>query len=60
MERLNTEVTRILLLGDVRTRLAQIGAEPSPSTADGFTRYINEDIGKWLKLVSDLGIKMEN
>lgn len=60
VERLNTEVTRILLLGDVRTRLAQIGAEPSPSTADGFTRYINEDIGKWLKLVSDLGIKMEN
>lgn len=58
--RLNGEVTRILTLDDVRVRLAQLGAEPAPSTTDGFTRYINEDIGKWLKLIRDLGIKMEN
>ena len=60
VERLNAEVIRILTLDDVRTRLVQLGAEPSPSTVDGFTRYINEDIGKWLKLVRDLNIKMEN
>jgi tripartite-type tricarboxylate transporter receptor subunit TctC len=58
--RLNGEVTRILTLDDVRARLAQLGAEPAPSTAEGFTRYINDDIGKWLKLIRDLGIKMEN
>jgi len=58
--RLHGEVTRILTLEDVRTRLAQLGAEPAPSTPEGFTRYINEDIGKWLKLIHDLGIKMEN
>jgi tripartite-type tricarboxylate transporter receptor subunit TctC len=60
VQRLNSEVIRILALDDVRTRLAQLGAEPAPSTADGFTRYINDDIGKWLKLIRDLGIKMEN
>jgi len=60
VQRLNAEVIRILTLEDVRVRLAQLGAEPAPSTADGFTRYINEDIGKWLKLIRDLGIKMEN
>ena len=60
VQRLNGEVVRILALDDVRTRLAQLGAEPAPSTAEGFTRYINEDIGKWLKLIRDLGIKMEN
>lgn len=58
--RLNSEVVRILTLEDVRTRLAQLGAEPAPSTADGFARYINDDINKWLKLIRDLGIKMEN
>ena len=58
--RLNSEVVRILALEDVRTRLAQLGAEPAPSTADGFARYINDDINKWLKLIRDLGIKMEN
>jgi tripartite-type tricarboxylate transporter receptor subunit TctC len=60
VERLNAEVIRILSLDDVRTRLAQLGAEPAPSTAAGFTRYINDDIGKWLKLIRELGIKMEN
>lgn len=60
VSRLNGEVTRILALDDVRTRLAQLGAEPAPSTVEGFTRYINDDIGKWLKLIRDLGIKMEN
>lgn len=60
VDRLSAEVGRLLRLEDVRVRLSQLGAEPSPSTPAAFTRYINDDIAKWLKLIRDLNIKMEN
>lgn len=60
VDRLSAEVSRLLGMEDVRARLAQLGAEAAPSTPETFTRYINDDIAKWLKLIRDLNIKMEN
>lgn len=60
IDKLNAEVNRILNQEDVRTRLAQQGAEPAPMAPDAFAVYINADIAKWTKLIVDLGIKMDN
>jgi tripartite-type tricarboxylate transporter receptor subunit TctC len=60
VDKVNAEVRRILDLADVRARLAQLGAAPAPNSPDQFTAYINADVAKWTKLITDLGIRMEN
>jgi tripartite-type tricarboxylate transporter receptor subunit TctC len=60
VDKVNAEVRRILDLADVRARLAQLGAAPAGNSPDEFAAYINADVAKWTKLITDLGIRMEN
>lgn len=51
IEKLNSEVVDILGSAEVRDRLAALGAEPEPQTADEFGRFINADVAKWMPLL---------
>jgi tripartite-type tricarboxylate transporter receptor subunit TctC len=59
VERLNTELTRILQEPSMREMLAREGAEPRSSTPDEFAHIIAADIVKWAKVVKTAGIKVE-
>ena len=51
--------TRVVLMRpEARKRLAEQGAEPAPSTPEGFTAFVNSDIAMWLDLASRAGIKL--
>ena len=59
VNKLSSEVTRILGLAEVRERLFNDGAEPGNLTLDQFTAFIHTDAARWAKVIKAAGIKPE-
>ena len=59
VERLNAEVTKVLQLPDIRTRLLDLGAEPSPMPVAEFAAWVQQEVNKWTRLVREAGIQPE-
>ena len=59
VSRLNAEVTRILNLPDVRSKLLDLGAEPSPMAVQQVTAWVQREVTTWTQLVKDAGIQPE-
>ncbi|MGZ8210080.1 MAG: tripartite tricarboxylate transporter substrate binding protein [Burkholderiales bacterium] len=57
--RLNQSVARILKQSDVQAMLRTGGAEPVPSTPDGFAQVIAKDIATWSSVVKAGDIRVE-
>jgi len=58
LNKISSDTATVLMLPEVRQRLAEQGAEPAPSTPEGFTAFVNSDIATWLDLVAKAGIKL--
>ncbi len=58
LNKISVDTKTVLMLPEARQRLAEQGAEPAPSTPDGFTAFVNSDIATWLDLASKAGIKL--
>ena len=59
VERLNAEVTKVLQLPEIRARLLDLGAEPSPMPVPEFTAWVQQEVNKWTRLVREAGIQPE-
>lgn len=59
INRLNTEIVRIVQLPDITERWAALGAEPSHSAPEQFAAFLKRDLGKWAKVVRDSGAKID-
>lgn len=59
VERLNTEIVKILHMPDVRERLVGLGIEPVADTSAEFAAFQKAEIAKWAKVVKDGGVKIE-
>jgi tripartite-type tricarboxylate transporter receptor subunit TctC len=59
VDKLNLEVNRALGQPDVRESLAKLGIEPVGTTPEQFATYIEAEIKKWKRVVSEAGIKLE-
>ena len=57
VRRLNAEVVKIVSRADVRDEWAKQGAVAMVMTPDEFTRYMNDDIAKWERIVKISGAK---
>jgi tripartite-type tricarboxylate transporter receptor subunit TctC len=57
--KLNTEVNRILNLSEMRTRLAELGADPASTTPEGFLAFIRRENAKWDKLIRAQNIQLD-
>jgi tripartite-type tricarboxylate transporter receptor subunit TctC len=58
--KLNAELTRVILLPDIREKLASQGTTPLPMNPPEFGKWLAEQTGRWAKLVKDTGFKFEN
>lgn len=59
VDKLNREITRILLLPDIEQRLTALGAEPAPTTPAEFDKLIAEQINLTIRLARQAGISPE-
>jgi tripartite-type tricarboxylate transporter receptor subunit TctC len=59
VERLNTELVRILKTAAVQERLAQDGALPAPGTPEEFAAFMKAEIAKWAKVVQVAKIQID-
>ncbi len=59
INRLNAELAKITGNADVRKAWAAQGTAPLTMGVDAFTRYLNEDIAKWARIVKISGAKAE-
>ena len=57
--RLHSEISKIVQLADITARWALLGAEPLHNTPEQFSAYLKADIGKWAKVVSASGAKID-
>lgn len=57
--RLNTEITRILNLPEIKDRLLALGFEAAPSTPEQFATHIKAEIAKWEKVVKASGARLD-
>lgn len=55
--RLNTEVTKVLAMPDVKDFLFNQGLDPAPGTPEQFGAYIKSEMIKWAKVVKASGAK---
>lgn len=56
--KISADTRTVLMLPEARQRMAEQGAEPAPSTPEGFTAFVNSDITMWLDLAGKTGIKL--
>jgi tripartite-type tricarboxylate transporter receptor subunit TctC len=59
IEKLQTEVRKILKTPEVAKRLADAGLEPVGSTPDELAAYQKAEIAKWVKVVKESGAKAD-
>ena len=59
VKQLNTEITRILNLPDVRERWSSLGGEAVPISADQFDQYVAEQIALFTKIARAANIKAD-
>ena len=59
VDRLATEIGKILTDPKIREQLAMQGAEPQPMRPREFSGYVRDEIEKWAKVVQISGAKAE-
>ncbi len=56
VSRINKDMNDVIATGDVKDRLAKIGFEIVGGPADGFSKYIAAEVGKWSQVVRAIGL----
>ena len=59
IERLNREAVKALESPDTREKLLAQGAEPMPTTPQGFAAFMQDEMSKWGPVVRQAGVKLD-
>ena len=59
VQRLNTDVVRILTSAEVKERFAKIGVDVVAGTPEQFGQFLKSEVARWAKVVHDAGIKAD-
>ena len=59
IQRLNSELAKVIALPELRQKLAADGAEPAGASAESFQKHIAAEIAKWARVVRAAGIRVE-
>jgi len=59
VNRLSSELVKIVGQREVRERFATLAIDPVGSTPEELTAYMHADLAKWIKLVQSLGLKAD-
>lgn len=59
VNRLSRETARIVAVPEIRARFDQLGVEPLGSTPEEASRFLDEEIAKWAKVITTANVKLE-
>lgn len=59
VDKLNSEIVKIVSMSDVKERLSAVGIETFSSTPAQFAAFIKEETGKWAKVVKFSGARLD-
>ncbi|MDQ6619799.1 MAG: tripartite tricarboxylate transporter substrate binding protein [Pseudomonadota bacterium] len=59
IERIHTEMVRIVALPDIRERIAALGGEPSVNRPEEFAAIIHNDVVKWNRVAAAAHVKVD-
>ncbi len=59
VNRLNAEVAKAVHSADVRSKFEALGIVPVGSSPEATARYLDEEIGRWAKVIAIAGVKAE-
>jgi tripartite-type tricarboxylate transporter receptor subunit TctC len=59
VDRLHSDMARIMATPDMQQRLAELGADPVKETPEQFAAFIRSEIVKWAKVIHASGAKAE-
>ena len=59
IDRLNTELKKIMEQPAVRERLEKVGLEPLTSSPEELGKFIQAETVKWSKVIKDIGLKID-
>lgn len=59
VRKINADVTKALQNPELKTRMASVGMDPNPSTAEQFDAFIRSEIAKWADVVKSSGMKLD-
>jgi tripartite-type tricarboxylate transporter receptor subunit TctC len=57
VQRLNTEIIKIITAPDVRERFGKQGVEVQTSTPDQYQAFVRSEVDRWAKVIKTAGIK---
>jgi tripartite-type tricarboxylate transporter receptor subunit TctC len=57
VKRLNNDIVAVLSTGETPKILMARGYEPTPTTPEAFTKYLQSEVRRWAKAVKEYGIK---
>ena len=59
VQRLNTEMVKILTSAEVKERFGKMGVEVVAGTPEHFSQFLKSEVARWAKVVQDAGIKAD-
>jgi tripartite-type tricarboxylate transporter receptor subunit TctC len=59
INRLHSEISKIVQSQDIRERWATLGAEPAHNTPEQFAAFLKADAVKWAKVVREASVKID-
>lgn len=57
VKRMADEITQIMKMPDIRSRFDAMGVFPEGTSPDEFRRFIDEEVGKWGKVIKTANVK---
>jgi tripartite-type tricarboxylate transporter receptor subunit TctC len=60
INKLSTDINRVLAMPDTVEKLAGAGTDPFPGSPDQFAGFLKSEIDKWGKVVKAIGLKLDN
>jgi tripartite-type tricarboxylate transporter receptor subunit TctC len=59
VDRLSAEVAKVVRTPDTRTRIIELGAEPIGNTPDEFRKFMEAEVARWGKVITQAKIRIE-
>ena len=59
VQRLNTEMVRVLTSAEVRERFGRLGVDVVAGTPEHFSQFLKSEVTRWAKVVQDANIKAD-